>query len=257
MESDLGEHAGWLGGLMPSLRKIKLAAKTGLPTSLVRLLQQIHRRLQKPRPYPDDYSYQANHIRRLPDHGIILDVGSGHLPFPDATMLSDRFMGITSHRGPELVLDERPFVLLDIQHLPFKSKSVDYVYCSHVIEHVDSPEQACAEMIRVGKAGYVETPTLMKDALFSWAKEARHRWHVVQFGQCLVFFEYDQRRVQGVRSTEWRDAVLSTYYHPNQDLFYPNQDLFNTILEWTDRFDVVVFRLGQTHPASSQRGSRA
>jgi SAM-dependent methyltransferase len=184
-------------------------------------------------------------MHHVPDHGIILDIGSGHNPFPRATILSDRFLEITSHRREEIVLDGRPFVILDIHHLPFKTKSIDYIYCSHVIEHVDNPEQACTELMRVGKAGYIEAPTLMKDALFSWAKELTHRWYLVQFGNRLVFFEYDERRWQGVRSTKWCEAILSSYYHPNQDLFYPNQDLFNTVLEWTDRFDVTVFRLDQ------------
>ena len=182
-------------------------------------------------------------MRHVPNHGIILDIGGGHNPFPKATILSERFLEMTAHRREELVRDERPFVILDIHNLPFKSKSIDYIYCSHVIEHVDNPEQACAELIRVGRAGYIESPTLMKDALFSWAKELNHRWHIVQLGNRLVFFEYDQRRLEGVRSMRWQETILSPYYYSEQDLFYPNQDLFNTILEWVDRFEVVVFRL--------------
>lgn len=205
---------------------------------------------RQPRPYPNDYSYQSDYMHHVPEHGIILDISSGHNPFPRATILSDRFLEISVHRREEIVRDERPFVLLDIHHLPFRSKSIDYIYCSHVLEHVNDPLQGCAELMRVGKAGYIETPTLMKDALFSWAKEIGHKWYIVQFGNRLVFFEYDERRQQGVRSTKWREAILNSYYHSNQDFFYPNQDLFNTVLEWTDRFDVTVFRLDQGQPAS-------
>lgn len=184
-------------------------------------------------------------MHHVPDRGIILDVASGANPFPKATILSDRYMELTAHRRNELVLDHRPFVVLDIHHLPFRDKSIDYVYCSHVIEHTDDPELASAELMRVGKAGYIEAPTLMQDALFSWAKGLSHKWYIVQFGNRLVFFEYDERRVQGVRSDIWRKTVVGPYYHPNQDLFYPNRELFNTILEWKDRFEVTVFRLGQ------------
>jgi SAM-dependent methyltransferase len=220
-----------------------------LPSFIIRLLILCYRGMfcwRKIRPYPNDYSYQSNYMRHVPDHGIILDIGGGHNPFPKATILSERFLEITAHRREELVRDERPFVILDIHNLPFKSKSIAYIYCSHVMEHLDDPEQACAELIRVGRAGYIESPTLMKDALFSWAKELNHRWHIVQHGNRLVFFEYDQRRLEGIRSTKWQETILSPYYYSNQDLFYPNQDLFNTILEWVDRFDVVVFRLDRT-----------
>lgn len=182
-------------------------------------------------------------MKLVPEDGVILDLSSGHNPFPKATILSDRFLEITAHRREEIVRDHRPFVILDIHDLPFRSKSVDYIYCCHVIEHVDNPEKACAELMRVGKAGYIEAPTFLKDAMFGWAKDMKHRWFIVQFGNRLVFFEYDDRRSQGVRSSLWAEAILSPYHTSNQDLFFPNQDLFNTILEWKNHFNVTVYKL--------------
>jgi SAM-dependent methyltransferase len=202
----------------------------------------------KQRPYPLDYSYQSKFISKVPTDGVILDIASGHNPFPRATILSDRYLEITQHRHEEIVFDQRPFVMLDIHHLPFAEKSIDYIYCSHVIEHTEDPMRACSEMMRVGKAGYIETPTLMKDSLFSWAHELGHKWHVVRMGNRLVFFEYDERRQLGVRSSYWTEAVLSEQYHPLQDLFYPNQDIFNTYIEWTDKFNVTVFYLDRSLP---------
>ncbi|MEW6400635.1 MAG: methyltransferase domain-containing protein [Chloroflexota bacterium] len=202
----------------------------------------------KPRPYPNDYSYQASYMQHIPEGGIILDIASGHNPFPHATILSDRYLELTQHRREEIIVDQRPFVMLDIHHLPFAAKSIDYIYCSHVIEHAENPLQACFEMMRVGKAGYIETPTLMKDTLFSWAHEMGHKWHVVRMGNRLVFFEYDERRQLGVRSSYWAEAVLSEQYHPLQDLFYPNLDIFNTFIEWDAKFNVTVFYLDRSLP---------
>ena len=209
------------------------------------------------RPYPDDYSYQSTFMKNVPASGIILDISSGHNPFPRATILSDRYLEMTTHRHEPITIDDRPFVLLDVHHLPFKTKSIDYVYCSHVLEHVDDPIQACAEIMRIAKAGYIETPTLMKDALFSWARDSTHKWYVVQHRNRLVFFEYDDRRQQGVRSTLWRDAILSERYHPLQDLFYPNQDLFNSYLEWTSEFQVTVFYLDRDQPVTLEGAAQA
>jgi ubiquinone/menaquinone biosynthesis C-methylase UbiE len=178
----------------------------------------------------------------VPDSGTILDVASGHYPFPRATILSERYLGDTLDRKEALTRDARPMVVLDIHHLPFKAKSVDYIYCSHVLEHIEDPERACAELMRVGKAGYIETPTLMKDSLFAWAEDIHHKWHVVHINNRLVFFEYDSRRKAGIRTSQWRKSILSRSYHQNQDIYFQNLDIFNNILEWRDHFFVSVFR---------------
>jgi len=223
---------------------------------VVRYLVLSYLGLRKKRPYPLGYAYQSRYMRHVPEHGIILDVGSGHNPFPKATILSDRFFERTTHRREDIVLDNRPFLILDIHHLPFKDKSLDYIYCSHVIEHTDTPDQVCNEFMRAGKAGYIETPTLMKDMLFSWAKEMGHKWYLVAFGRRLIFFEYDLRRQEGLHTLQWQRSILNQYYHPNQDIFFPNQDVFNTIFEWIGHFDVTVFRLAQSAPTELECSNR-
>jgi SAM-dependent methyltransferase len=44
------------------------------------------------------------------------------------------------------------------EELPFKDKSFDFVIASHVLEHTDNPEKFLTELMRVGRAGYIETP---------------------------------------------------------------------------------------------------
>jgi len=41
--------------------------------------------------------------------------------------------------------------------LPFADKEFDYVICNQVLEHSDDPAQFLREVMRVGKAGYIET----------------------------------------------------------------------------------------------------
>lgn len=173
---------------------------------------------------------------------VVLDVGSGHYPFPHATILSDLHTGSTPHRTENLARDGRPFVVFDIHRMPFRNRSVDFVYCSHVLEHVENPGRACAELARVARGGYVETPTLGKDVLFAWGK-GRHRWHVVAIGNRLVFFEYMSRQVDGIRSSAWRDLIFGEAYHPLQEAYYANEDVFNVMFRWRGRFDWVVYRL--------------
>jgi SAM-dependent methyltransferase len=205
---------------------------------------------RRPRPkWPEDanrFIYQQKFVHfDIPPGSIVLDIGSGDYPFPHATILSDLYI------TEELVRDPRPFLILDIHHLPFRDKSIDFIYCSHVLEHVDDPDQACSELMRVGHRGYIETPTFAKDMLFSWA-QGRHKWHVVAINNKLIFFEYNERQKQGVRSSVWRELILGLIYHPLQDLFYDNPDLFNVMFTWNEQFECIVYRLDKAQEVPSE-----
>ena len=157
--------------------------------------------------------------------------------------MCDRFLSPTAHRYSPIVRDERPLVVCDVTALPFRNKGADFIYCSHILEHVDDPLAACSELQRVAKAGYIETPNFMKDVLFSWAY-GMHRWHTVGINNELHFFEYTERQARGIQSNIWQDMILGATYHPMQDVFYDNQDFFNTMFSWTDDFTCVVHRQG-------------
>ena len=194
----------------------------------------------------DRFSYQRCYIDfDIKPNDRVLDIGSGGYPFPYATVLVERFLEQTRHRYEPLVREGKPLVLADIHNLPFRNKCFEFVYCSHALEHVDNPLKACAEIMRIGRQGYIETPTMGKDALFAWA-ENMHKWHVVAIGQNLCFFEYSPRQLKGIGSSAWRDIIFSKWYHPLQEAFYQNQDLFNVMLTWFDSFAVFVFHLDGT-----------
>jgi SAM-dependent methyltransferase len=189
------------------------------------------------------YAYQQAHIHHVFAPGEqVLDVGSGDDPFPYATVVADRYLEPTQHRRTAVRTAGKPLVRCDVQALPFAVGQFDYVFCSHVLEHVDDPLLACRELQRVGRAGFIETPTLMKDALFSWAK-GMHKWHLHQVGDRLIFSEYGPRELEGTRSLAWWRTVFGPSYHPLQDVFRDNQDLFNVMFEWQGGFGVIVLRL--------------
>lgn len=176
----------------------------------------------------------------IPKGASVLDIGCGPFPFAEATVVCDRFEGETVHRRGELRTDGRPLVVADVMDLPFDDDAFDFVYCSHVLEHVDDPIAACGEIARVGKRGYVETPNFMKDALFCQAAGMSHHWYTIAQGNTLFFFEYSERQKQGIRTSTWSDVVWSPFHHPLQDALVDNQDLFNTMLLWERSFSVVV-----------------
>jgi len=91
---------------------------------------------------------------------IVLDVGSGDNPHPRSDVLLDRLTG-SEHRSGTPMLIDRPAVIGDATKLPFKDKSFDFVIASHILEHMPNPEIFIAELQRVGKAGYIETPNFI------------------------------------------------------------------------------------------------
>src|SRR5919109_5463651 len=88
----------------------------------------------------------------------VLDVGSGASPYPRADILCDRDPGRSHHRHGQELVGDRPLVIADVAALPFADNSFDVVICSHVLEHVEDPDAALAELERVGNRGYIECP---------------------------------------------------------------------------------------------------
>ena len=172
--------------------------------------------------------------------GMILDIGSGQRPFPSAQFLVDKY---------EQPLGKKPVILGGQTFIPhvdicdlriFANKYFDFVFCSRVLEHTDDPIKACQEIIRVGKRGYIETPRIGTDALFSWNNES-HKWLVHNVNNTLVFFPNTDFLRAGIRSTAWRDVLSSPLRHPLQNAFFKNQGVFNVMFNWKDQFNVIVF----------------
>lgn len=98
-------------------------------------------------PNPEITSYL---LSKIGEKDRVLEIGPGQTPFPRAEV----FIDIDDTRGPKkIVLD-----LADAK-IPFPDKSFDFVYCRHVLEDMHNPFLLCREMSRVGKAGYIETPS--------------------------------------------------------------------------------------------------
>lgn len=81
----------------------------------------------------------------------VLDIGPGHAPFKRANVSVD-FVDVPGVAN---------LVKCDLANepLPFADKEFDFVFCRHTIEDMHSPFQLLREMSRVGKAGYIETPS--------------------------------------------------------------------------------------------------
>ncbi len=172
----------------------------------------------------------------------VLDIGSGGEPFVHANFLMDRYPGKTQHRYNKLKTNNLPFVVGDIQYLPYKNKSFDYVYCAHVLEHVEKPNIALEEIIRIGKRGYIEVPTKMSDIVFNFAKlQHFHKWHINVIGNTLLFIEYSEKEQRDTGDQELFYMAHSMLPNSIRSMYRKNKDLFTNMFMWKDKFDYFIF----------------
>lgn len=97
----------------------------------------------------------------------VLEVGGGHDPYRGVTHAVDKFPGNNEQRGGDFRLPSgAQFFEGDLENLPFpSSESFDFLYASHVFEHVNHPEKAMGEINRLAKRGYIETPSPLREQL--------------------------------------------------------------------------------------------
>ncbi len=184
----------------------------------------------------------------------VLDIGSGQYPFPYATHLADLYESDTTHRAEPLVRGDLPFEVCDIERLPYKDHEFDFVYCSHVLEHVKDPARACEELMRVGRRGFIETPTRVSDIMLNFTRlQDHHRWHISLLSNTLVFLEWtdSERRDTGVNA--FYVMLHSKFRNPFQDLFHRHRDLFVNMLQWEGGFRYYVFDKSGTLLATNDR----
>ena len=126
----------------------------------------------------------------------VLEIGPGHNPFAGVTHVLERNVADGRERGGHALIVPAAAHLIvgEATVLPFTAGSFDFVYASHVLEHVEDPEAACREMMRVAPAGYIETPSpfleqglALKDVTSPdhWF----HRWFVFALSPGRLVFE--------------------------------------------------------------------
>ena len=194
----------------------------------------------------------------IPADARVLDVGSGGWPFKRATALADKYVGSTTHRVESIVQDGRPFFEVDLESLPFDQDSYDFVFCSHVLEHLDNPGAAIRELMRVGKRGYIEVPTRLSDVMFNFTRiPNHHRWHGLALGNTLILLEWTERERREL-GNEFFESLQSSRSNAFQDFFERNRDLFFASYHWRESIDfLIIDKSGRVIDASDGRGHQA
>lgn len=169
----------------------------------------------------------------------VLEVGPGHNPMFRSDVLLEKFIDSNYHRcGDVKIFPHQTFYHCTAEKYPFKDKEFDYVYCSNVLEHVDSPADFLDELSRVGKRGYIETPSLIGEMLFP---KQSHRWCIIELDGKLILFE--KAKMKGNYFNDYGEALLN--YLPHQSLPYRllqyTEPQFSFVrYEWSGSIEYVV-----------------
>lgn len=179
----------------------------------------------------------------------ILDVGAGHNPFKGVTHVLDMDLTEGGHRcGNQLqILGSAVLIQGRATELPFRTASFDYIYASHVLEHVDRPQQACQEVMRVGAAGYIETPSPLLEQGLALKDVTSpelwfHKWFVFCVGDRLVFEPKTRQEVTRFCSCADGQFIREFYeqidFRDAQHCLRPKAK--TTIFFWKSSFEVEV-----------------
>jgi hypothetical protein len=128
----------------------------------------------------------------LGPNDVVLDIGGWARPFNRANYVLDAepyetrgFYGPSrpAQGGRVEYFTKESWFQRDICHkdpFPFSDKEIDFIVCSHTLEDIRDPLWVCSEMIRVGKAGYIEVPSRLAESSrgvepgqVGWS---HHRW---------------------------------------------------------------------------------
>lgn len=163
---------------------------------------------------------------------LVLDVGSGSNPHPRADVLLEKYMR-TEHRHGTLAVVDRPTVFADACAMPFRDKAFDFVIAFHVLEHMRDPAAFIGELVRVGKAGYIETPNVMFERL---APYPMHLLEIMEVEGRLRIRKKNGPATDGFS----RDLSIIIKDEAWKRFFFSHPELFHVRYFWRDRIDFEI-----------------
>ena len=123
---------------------------------------------------------------RINREDLVVDIGSGDKPFWRADVFFDNTALSDNQRitGTKAVTNLGLFVNGTLPSTPFRDKTFDFSFCAHLLEHVEDPDMAIRELMRISRRGYIETPNGVLELMDPFRS---HLWFIFLNGNKLVF----------------------------------------------------------------------
>jgi SAM-dependent methyltransferase len=175
---------------------------------------------------------------RISTCDFVLDCGGGHNPFWRADCILEKYIDDNLHRGENVSrgVSSAFIVQGSAEDMPFKTKSFDYIFCNHVLEHSHSPEQFVKELSRVGKRGYVGTPSPLYELIYAGA----HPYHIQYVanldGSLVCCRKKDEISSLLSSLAQFHELLECSKFF--RDFFKGHYDLFKTNVNWEDQIQI-------------------
>lgn len=198
----------------------------------------------------------------------VLDVGGWENPFPFATHVID-ILPYETRKGDKN--NERfsrdSWVIWDIcdrHQWPYKDKEFDFVICSHLLEDVRDPLWVCSELKRVGKAGYIETPSRGSESVIGqdlgspfckqYAGFWHHRWIVeLENNELLFTFKAPLVSLKEVSVSKCLDSGTVSFFW-TAEFAFREKFVFDIMDFVRDQLDFIDSHGGRSaHPVSAAK----
>ena len=138
----------------------------------------------------------------------VLDIGGAFHPCHRADYIIDivpyDFYGDMTKRAyppgyEKCYFSEKTYIQRDIcdrEPFPFEDKYFDFVIASQVLEDIRDPVFVCSEIIRIGKRGYIETPSRYSEQTLRGriCEYSHHRW-LVDYADNKLEFTYKPHKL--------------------------------------------------------------
>ncbi len=179
----------------------------------------------------------------------VLEIGPGNYPLERADCYVDQDV---KHLKKLALRKGQSVLVADLMGgLPqISNKFFDYVFCSHVLEHVDDPIAAAETLSRVAKRGTVVFPSAVKESMFNF-EEPEHKWLILpnpDEGDPPIFIRKNGHYA-GVIDVEVQRAMCRLFrtgpnYHPEANMlrnwYAKVEPQLDIILHWERTLQLMV-----------------
>jgi predicted SAM-dependent methyltransferase len=170
----------------------------------------------------------------------VLDIGPGPYPLEQA----NHYVDVDPARLEPLSSRGKSVILADVQNpLPFPYKYFDFVFCSHVLEHLEFPEKALQNISMIAKRGVIVVPSAFKEFLFLW-EEDDHKWWIfppLKPGGPIRFMEKTKGYADAMANKDASKALCRLFRSGPNSLQEDQRILRKWYFENEDKLDVVVY----------------
>ncbi|NVN97280.1 methyltransferase domain-containing protein [Candidatus Nomurabacteria bacterium] len=144
-----------------------------------------------------------------------VEIGAGATPFAGSNLIIDKYPFDNLERAGN-ISTIAPLIKADAINLPFVDLSVDLLFLSQVIEHIEDPLLFLAEAKRTSKKIYLEWPSPTREVIFGWTF---HRWVIEISGSTMTFYKNDLPQLCGGFFHNEYDVFFIQYLEHNHQKF--------------------------------------